>query len=115
VEEETLKKVVPHSVATALANMVFPVPGGPTIKTPFHGRRIPCNGNHNKHTGSKLTEGLGHRHRTLYLKTTTNSLKYQEGFQRAFIDLNSIPNLKQLQQLLKQGKEVENITYTERH
>lgn len=34
VEEDTLKKVVPHSVATALANMVFPVPGGPTIKTP---------------------------------------------------------------------------------
>lgn len=42
VEEETLKNVVPHSVATALANMVFPVPGGPTISTPFHGRRIPC-------------------------------------------------------------------------
>lgn len=34
VEEDTLKKVVPHSVATALANMVFPVPGGPTISTP---------------------------------------------------------------------------------
>jgi hypothetical protein len=42
VEEETLKNVVPHSVATALANMVFPVPGGPTISTPFHGRRMPC-------------------------------------------------------------------------
>jgi hypothetical protein len=41
VEEETLKKVVQHSVATALANMVFPVPGGPTIKTPFHGLRMP--------------------------------------------------------------------------
>ena len=41
VEEETLKKVVPHSVATALANMVLPVPGGPTIKTPRHGRRMP--------------------------------------------------------------------------
>lgn len=35
VEEDTLKKVVPHSVATALANMVFPVPGGPTINTPY--------------------------------------------------------------------------------
>lgn len=34
VEEETLKKVVPHSVATALASIVFPVPGGPTISTP---------------------------------------------------------------------------------
>lgn len=34
VEEDTLKKVVPHSVATALANIVFPVPGGPTIRTP---------------------------------------------------------------------------------
>ena len=42
VEEETLKNVVPHSVATALANMVFPVPGGPTISTPFQGLRIPC-------------------------------------------------------------------------
>lgn len=35
VEEETLKKVVPHSVATALASIVFPVPGGPTISTPW--------------------------------------------------------------------------------
>lgn len=37
VEVETLKKVVPHSVATALASMVFPVPGGPTIRTPWGG------------------------------------------------------------------------------
>lgn len=42
VDEETLKKVVPHSVATALASIVFPVPGGPTIRTPFHGLRMPC-------------------------------------------------------------------------
>ena len=35
VEVEMLKKVVPHSVATALASMVFPVPGGPTIRTPW--------------------------------------------------------------------------------
>ena len=35
VEEETLKKVVPHSVATALASSVLPVPGGPTISTPY--------------------------------------------------------------------------------
>jgi hypothetical protein len=41
VAEETLKKVVPHSVATALAKRVFPVPGGPNISTPFQGRRIP--------------------------------------------------------------------------
>jgi len=64
VEDEILKKVVPHSlnrfciyfilfffqifkkkknltVATAFAKRVFPVPGGPVIKTPFHGRRIP--------------------------------------------------------------------------
>lgn len=34
VEEETLKNVVLHSVATALARSVFPVPGGPTISTP---------------------------------------------------------------------------------
>lgn len=33
-DEETLKKVVLHSVATALAKRVFPVPGGPTISTP---------------------------------------------------------------------------------
>ena len=41
VEDETLKNVVPHSVATALASIVFPVPGGPNIRTPFHGRLIP--------------------------------------------------------------------------
>jgi hypothetical protein len=41
VDDETLKKVVPHSVATALANIVLPVPGGPTISTPRQGRRIP--------------------------------------------------------------------------
>jgi hypothetical protein len=41
VEDETLKNVVQHSVTTALANMVFPVPGGPTISTPLHGRRKP--------------------------------------------------------------------------
>ena len=35
VEEETLKKVVPHSVATAFARRVLPVPGGPTINTPY--------------------------------------------------------------------------------
>lgn len=34
VDEETLKNVVLHSVATALARSVFPVPGGPTISTP---------------------------------------------------------------------------------
>ena len=34
VEDETLKKVVWHSVATALASMVFPVPGGPNMSTP---------------------------------------------------------------------------------
>jgi hypothetical protein len=47
VEEDTLKKVVPHSVATAFASIVLPVPGGPTIKTPFHGRLIPYKDNHN--------------------------------------------------------------------
>lgn len=45
VEEDTLKKVVPHSVATAFANIVFPVPGGPTMSTPFHGLRIPNKSN----------------------------------------------------------------------
>lgn len=35
VDEETLKNVVLHSVATALAKSVFPVPGGPTIRTPY--------------------------------------------------------------------------------
>lgn len=69
VEEETLKKVVPHSVATALANIVFPVPGGPTISTPFHGRRMPCKGNHIQRIGSKLIECLVHRHLILYSKT----------------------------------------------
>jgi hypothetical protein len=34
VADETLKNVQPHSVATALANMVLPVPGGPNSMTP---------------------------------------------------------------------------------
>lgn len=34
VAEDTLKKVQPHSVATALASMVLPVPGGPNSITP---------------------------------------------------------------------------------
>ena len=42
VEEVTLKNVLLHSVATALASNVLPVPGGPTRSTPFHGLRIPC-------------------------------------------------------------------------
>jgi hypothetical protein len=41
VAEETLKNVVPHSVATALASSVFPVPGGPNMRTPFQGLLIP--------------------------------------------------------------------------
>ena len=36
VAAEMLKKVVLHSVATALASIVFPVPGGPNISTPCH-------------------------------------------------------------------------------
>lgn len=38
VEDETLKNVVPHSVATALASMVLPVPGGPAISTPWNSK-----------------------------------------------------------------------------
>ena len=41
VEDETLKNVVPHSVATALASIVLPVPGGPNMRTPFHGLLMP--------------------------------------------------------------------------
>ena len=37
VEAEILKKVVLHSDATAFANNVFPVPGGPCNKIPFQG------------------------------------------------------------------------------
>jgi hypothetical protein len=48
VAEETLKNVVPHSVATALASNVFPVPGGPNIRTPFQGLRIPYKERSNK-------------------------------------------------------------------
>ena len=38
---DILKKVVLHSVATALANIVFPVPGGPNNKTPLQGSNNP--------------------------------------------------------------------------
>lgn len=41
VAEDTLKKVVRHSVATARASNVLPVPGGPVSRTPFQGRRMP--------------------------------------------------------------------------
>lgn len=34
-EAEMLKKVVLHSVATALASRVLPVPGGPYSKMPY--------------------------------------------------------------------------------
>lgn len=30
-------KLAPDSVATAFANIVFPVPGGPKSKIPLHG------------------------------------------------------------------------------
>ena len=33
--------MVPPLEATAFANSVFPVPGGPNIKTPFHALLIP--------------------------------------------------------------------------
>ena len=41
VAAEMLKKVVLHSVATALASMVLPVPGGPNMSTPCRCMRIP--------------------------------------------------------------------------
>jgi len=38
---EILKKVDLHSVATAFASIVFPVPGGPNKSTPFQGSNKP--------------------------------------------------------------------------
>lgn len=38
-----LKNVVRHSVATAFAIIVFPVPGGPKRRMPFHGDSKPVN------------------------------------------------------------------------
>jgi hypothetical protein len=38
---EILKNVVLHSVATAFANIVLPVPGGPNKSIPFHGSNRP--------------------------------------------------------------------------
>ncbi len=43
-----MKNVVLHSDATALASMVLPVPGGPIIRIPFQGRRIPLYEKKNK-------------------------------------------------------------------
>ena len=42
-DEEMLKKWKPDSVATALASMVLPVPGGPKKSTPLGGARRPEN------------------------------------------------------------------------
>ena len=60
VDEETLKNVVLHSVATALARRVFPVPGGPTINTPFHGLLMPLknSGIHIGNTTASLSNFL---------------------------------------------------------
>jgi hypothetical protein len=41
VDAVTLKNVILHSVATAFASSVLPVPGGPKSRTPFQGRRMP--------------------------------------------------------------------------
>ena len=38
-DEDTLKNDVWHSVATALASIVLPVPGGPKISTPLQQQR----------------------------------------------------------------------------
>jgi hypothetical protein len=40
-DDVILKNVVFPYVATAFANIVFPVPGGPNNNTPFHGLLIP--------------------------------------------------------------------------
>lgn len=42
-DAEILKKVVLHWVATDLASIVLPVPGGPNNSTPLQGYRIPVN------------------------------------------------------------------------
>ena len=42
-DADILKNVVLHSVATALANNVLPVPGGPYNNKPFQGDNIPVN------------------------------------------------------------------------
>jgi len=55
VEEDTLKKVVPHSVATALANMVLPVPGGPTINTPWNTHRRSADSSGEGRTATGIT------------------------------------------------------------
>mmetsp|Transcript_13562 Transcript_13562/g.12281 ORF Transcript_13562/g.12281 Transcript_13562/m.12281 type:complete len:100 (+) Transcript_13562:1055-1354(+) len=39
--DEQLKKVDELKLQIAFANNVFPVPGGPKSKTPFHGSLIP--------------------------------------------------------------------------
>uniref|UniRef100_A0A7C9FDR4 Uncharacterized protein n=1 Tax=Opuntia streptacantha TaxID=393608 RepID=A0A7C9FDR4_OPUST len=41
VDIETLMKLAPASWAIALANMVFPVPGGPNSRIPLHGFKRP--------------------------------------------------------------------------
>lgn len=53
-EDDTLKKVVLHSVATALASMVLPVPGGPNISTPCRGP----NNQHTLHRGPNITPDM---------------------------------------------------------
>ena len=54
VDDDTLKNVVPLSVATALASSVLPVPGGPNMRTPRHGLRMPW-----KNCGVLVLLGVG--------------------------------------------------------
>ena len=55
-----LKNVELDSVATALANIVFPVPGGPNNSIPLVGSRNPLNksGRKNGYTTASLSEFL---------------------------------------------------------
>jgi len=71
VEDDTLKKVVPHSVATALAKSVLPVPGGPTISTPRQGRRMPATADLLIHTVKSFESG-SYRSSSIENTSTTN-------------------------------------------
>ena len=74
-EAEILKNVVLPYVATALASIVLPVPGGPNISTPFQGLLIPL-----KYCGIRIGSNTASCRIFFASSSSAMSSKLTEGF-----------------------------------